>query len=353
MALPRRIAEFRYHMANLTHIDPSASMRALVSALARGAGWIPSSHAGLPEARAAIRRQAPDLIVCATALPSLHLSDIVGILRAKPGLAVVPIVLFTGGKRPDAIASALEYGITEVFSKDEPEALLKYLEDVRPSHDRRWPPLRRALLLDDDRAMGGFIGGALQARGIATDVHRTIDSARRALAVGRYDIVIADIVLGGDRSGLSFVREIRQRGGCYAEIPVIAISGFLDAARRVESLRAGATLCLAKPFAETELAVLLEKALGNAPKTPPEAHCPGCPPDRPGAPRLTGREHLICRLAIGGTPDKEMARQLGISYWTVRTHMSRIFRKFGVANRVELASKCLAPEAWPARLAKP
>jgi DNA-binding NarL/FixJ family response regulator len=42
-----------------------------------------------------------------------------------------------------------------------------------------------------------------------------------------------------------------------------------------------------------------------------------------------------------GFQDKEIAAALGISVWTVHTHMKRTFEKLGVHNRAEAVSRYL------------
>lgn len=66
----------------------------------------------------------------------------------------------------------------------------------------------------------------------------------------------------------------------------------------------------------------------------------------PGAPtmnllsqRLTAREQETARLVMLGRSDKEIARSLGISTTTVRTHLDKAFRKMGVGTRAALAHK--------------
>lgn len=51
---------------------------------------------------------------------------------------------------------------------------------------------------------------------------------------------------------------------------------------------------------------------------------------------LTPREAQVCVLLAAGRTDEQIAGSLGISYWTVRTHLRKVFIKFDVANRVEL-----------------
>ncbi|MBM0278247.1 helix-turn-helix transcriptional regulator [Micromonospora sp. STR1s_6] len=58
---------------------------------------------------------------------------------------------------------------------------------------------------------------------------------------------------------------------------------------------------------------------------------------------LTDREWHIARLAATGATSRLIGRQLNISPRTVEAHLTRIYRKAGVASRSALV-------AWVARL---
>jgi DNA-binding NarL/FixJ family response regulator len=45
------------------------------------------------------------------------------------------------------------------------------------------------------------------------------------------------------------------------------------------------------------------------------------------------RQAEIVSLIAGGLEDKEIARELGVSVATVRTHLQRLYRNIGVHNR--------------------
>ena len=51
---------------------------------------------------------------------------------------------------------------------------------------------------------------------------------------------------------------------------------------------------------------------------------------------LSPRQAEIVEHLLRGESDKQIARALEISVPTVRTHMSRLFQKFGLNDRVEL-----------------
>lgn len=54
------------------------------------------------------------------------------------------------------------------------------------------------------------------------------------------------------------------------------------------------------------------------------------------AARFTPRQADILRLIASGYSDKDLARELGVSYGTVRTHLDRMFERFGVRTRSAL-----------------
>jgi DNA-binding CsgD family transcriptional regulator len=54
--------------------------------------------------------------------------------------------------------------------------------------------------------------------------------------------------------------------------------------------------------------------------------------------RLSPREAEIADLAAQGLADKEIARRLGVTFATVRTHLDNAFSKLGVRNRTQLVS---------------
>ncbi len=53
---------------------------------------------------------------------------------------------------------------------------------------------------------------------------------------------------------------------------------------------------------------------------------------------LTGREREVARLAATGLSSREIAAELSVSPRTVDTHLSRVYRKLGLASRAALAS---------------
>lgn len=55
---------------------------------------------------------------------------------------------------------------------------------------------------------------------------------------------------------------------------------------------------------------------------------------------LTERELQVATLVALGRANKQIARQLRISEWTVSTHLRRIFMKLGVDSRAAMVYRC-------------
>jgi len=51
---------------------------------------------------------------------------------------------------------------------------------------------------------------------------------------------------------------------------------------------------------------------------------------------LSPKEEAVARSVSDGLTDKEIARDLGIAFTTVRTHLARIYRKLGLSRRSQL-----------------
>ena len=68
-------------------------------------------------------------------------------------------------------------------------------------------------------------------------------------------------------------------------------------------------------------------------------------PSVPAAERPTARELDVVRLVVDGSSNDEIGAALGIGARTVETHLRRLFERFAIASRTELATRALR-EGW-------
>lgn len=60
--------------------------------------------------------------------------------------------------------------------------------------------------------------------------------------------------------------------------------------------------------------------------------------------RLTMRQAQVVRLLTKGRTNRQIAETLGLRFYTVTTHLKNIYKKYGVRNRMGLATKILNEE---------
>ncbi len=125
--------------------------------------------------------------------------------------------------------------------------------------------MKRILVVDDDKASCELLREIFGAQGWATETATTPEAALALAAQAGFDLVVSDINLEAEQSGLDILRSLR--GAC----PVILVTGFgtLDAA--VEASREGAWDFISKPFKVGEVVATARRALERGRAGPPGA----------------------------------------------------------------------------------
>lgn len=328
----------------LLGVDPSPSLRAVLSQLGEDCGMSVDWAADLADAREHLSRAVFDLVITATELPDGTHAEVLASVRDRHEMALTPVLLLVAGRGENVVQKALGKGFTEVFFKRDFDDLALYLEgfNARSSAPNGESGVLHALVVEDDRSLGAFYKELLAQYGFAVDYVPSGEAALWAAEHSRYDFILVDLVLNGSCSGIQLLRRLRNSSSASAQAVAIAMSAYSDEARRLEALRAGANAFIAKPIEERELAALVkgmtsrpspaESRVGKTAKKVSGAQpCKRCHPCQ-----LTPRESNICALVVAGYGDKRIAEEMGVSYWTVRTHIAHAFKKCQVSNRVEL-----------------
>jgi DNA-binding NarL/FixJ family response regulator len=281
--------------------------------------------------------------------------------------------LIAGGATNAEIARALHIGVET--AKSHTRAILAKL-GVRTRRDvvsrLRSPAQTSARRPEEDAAAGARLLGAL-----VRWARQRVDGVAGGYAVlsGRGSIVHGETALaradGGGRAlhqaraihdalcAPAFARRVRADGATWDVVPTAAVhpraarlaalaravgwsaplllimrahgraAGLLWVARdgrsRCPEPGAVAELRVMRPLVEASTASLLQRVLAR-------------PPVPAGLRRtgLTPREWEVTRASAGGASNAEVARALGISEATVKSHMTRVLEKCGVRSRTQL-----------------
>ena len=106
----------------------------------------------------------------------------------------------------------------------------------------------RILIVDDDSELRGLVAKLLEANGYRVTEARDGNCFWEAMKAAP-DLVILDVMLPGEQSGLDLCRELRKTSAT----PVIMLTAKGEEADRVVGLELGADDYLAKPFGSREL----------------------------------------------------------------------------------------------------
>ncbi|MFC1747236.1 response regulator [Pseudomonadota bacterium] len=186
---------------------------------------------------------------------SLHLDDDNGIelckkIRKLSRYRHTPVVLLTTESSTKTMKAALNAGITDVFLKDNINELVNFIERFTQVTK---PIDGRILYIEDQRSQRLYVTSMFKARNLEVDAYENAEDAWEAFLKNSYHLVLTDIVLEGEISGVLLINKIRRLDGLKGDTPILAITAFDDTSRRLSLYHMGITDYLTKPIMEEEL----------------------------------------------------------------------------------------------------
>lgn len=200
----------------------------------------------------------------------------------------------------------------------------------------------RVLLVEDHRMVAEAIASALNERtGIrVVGTAGSMADARTALRSLEPDVVLVDYRLP-DGIGTAVARELMSQ---RPDVKVVIVTAAEDEAILTEALEVGCCGCVRKSAGIEELvsaveaayegkvvipAALLERVMTHLRQ--PDTILYG----------LTPRELDVLRLLAGGWTTRAMARELGVTFHTIRNYVQAVIQKLGAHSRLEAVAIAL------------
>lgn len=160
------------------------------------------------------------------------------------------------------------------------------------------------------------------------------------------DVVLMDMVMP-DMDGVAVTRAICQK---YPQVQVIALTSFKEGDLVKKALEAGAIAYLLKDVSADDLVRAIRAAhAGRATLSPEAAQALVERTNQPPTPGLdlTERERDVLALMVEGLNNTQIAGRLTVSPSTIKSHVSNILSKLGVASRTEAVTLALRNRIVP------
>jgi len=194
----------------------------------------------------------------------------------------------------------------------------------------------RVLVVDDHPVVRQGLRTFLDLQDGLTVVGEAADGDAAVAAADelRPDVVLLDLKMPG-ADGVTALRGLRDAGN---PAKVLVITSFTEPATVLPAVRAGAAGYVYKDVDPPALAAAIRAVhAGHVLLHPDVARLLADGESRRTAVHLTARERDVLGAIVRGRANREIARDLGLSEKTVKTHVSAILTKLGVQDRTQAA----------------
>ncbi len=169
------------------------------------------------------------------------------------------------------------------------------------------------------------------------------------MAAQRPDLVLLDLKMPG-MDGTDGVLRLRR---AFPDVRIVIVTGWVTRSDVLEAMRLGVSGYLPKSLNGTAMMHALRLILCGVPYYPPEVltaadaaptaagESAATPRERSPLSALTRREYEILTQLVGGASNKEIAKVLGLTEITIKSHLRNVFRKIGASNRTQAVALAL------------
>ena len=201
----------------------------------------------------------------------------------------------------------------------------------------------RVFLVDDHRVvrtgLAAYLGvePGMRVVGQASDGRAALDEIAVLDRAGEVpDVILMDLKMPR-MDGIATTSEVKRR---WPETEVVAVTSFLEEEQIRAALEAGASGYLLKDADAPDVAAAIRAAIaGEVHLDPAVARALTASlraPKQEQAPLTPREREVIAAIALGAT-NRQIARELGVSERTARTHVSNILAKLGLTSRTQAA----------------
>ena len=198
----------------------------------------------------------------------------------------------------------------------------------------------RILLVDDHALFRDGVALLLKELDPAVQALHAANLAEALEALGggtAIDLILLDFILPG-MHGLQALETLHER---HPGVPLVMLSSQEDQATVLRTIQLGAMGFIPKSAPSGQMFEALRTVLAHGIYVPPMSlsgitlPVPARPCTSPAELGLTPRQTQVLRLVLEGKPLKLIARELGLSHNTAKTHVSAVLRALDVTTRTQ------------------
>ena len=196
----------------------------------------------------------------------------------------------------------------------------------------------RLLVVEDEALVAAMIHEALSSSNYnVSATAMDLEAAMRYLENDHFDAALLDINLKGQYDGIKIARAIRDT----YKIPFLFLTAHADDHTLGQAKLTEPAGYIVKPFTERELLAGLEIALYNfQKKTTAILELPSIEAINAHLHEsISEREMEVIKLIYAGKKNSEIAASLFLSINTIKSHLLRLYSKFGVGSRTEMLAR--------------
>ena len=196
-------------------------------------------------------------------------------------------------------------------------------------------------IVDDDFAVRDSLQLIMETAGLDYQAFDSAEHFLQSYCPDKLGCLLLDVNMPG-MNGDELQAELIRRN---IHLPIIFLTAYGDIPMTVRTIKAGAVDFLTKPVPRKLLLERIQDALQHAARMHEQVMAEQALCNRLNS--LTSRELEVLPLVLAGHSNKEVARDIGISYRTVEIHRARILNKTGATSLLELARLCDACKIQP------
>ena len=200
-------------------------------------------------------------------------------------------------------------------------------------------PSPAVFVVDDDKSVRDSIRWLLESIGLRVETFDSAESFFAQFSPDRPGCLVLDVRM----PGMSGPELMDKLGAPNPPLPIIFLSAHGDVPLAVRAMKGGAVDFLQKPYNNQTFLERVRQALEQDAQTRTRRLQRDGVSMRLAA--LTDRERQVLKGVVAGRSNKEIARELDISYKTVEVHRGRLMQKMEAHSVAELLQQVLSQEA--------